>query len=1488
MGMNTAAVQRLYVAYFNRPADPVSLAVYEAMLPSDRVATQAELLVVAETYFSPSAEYTTNFDGKSNSQVVDLLYQNIFGRSAEAEGLISWATKLTDGSITVAELALQLSYSAQGTDATVVDARIEAATTFTNNLDTAEEITGYSGDAAAAEGKKYLAQISGTLPTTDEAITAQKDAAITNVDASISAAVAAGNAVAGESYTLTSNTDNIVGTANNDTITGSSSTFNSDDVIDGKGGTDTLTVTAAGAASVIGNLTDVENVRVTNSAAGNYQVNLIGATGIETVTSRLSSGQVSFDNLQSMVTVEAFGVQSGTINASFLNALASGTADTISLKSTDSIVTFAVSGTTDTNEFETVNLESLGSTGNTVTLTDDGANNLAGIKTLNVTGSGKLTMTMTGGATAGAAFSAENATGVQAITFGGNFTSYTLGSKDDTLTTASFLGNTAPKTVVGGDGTDTLVLTESVANLDSNTTGVSHSVSGVETLNVSAKVLEGDNADKALSLDASKFTGVDTLLATIDNEDTGNTDTASVTFTGITTETVQFTAQEDNTQGVLELDVTLKTTTGTSDEINVVSNARSSSGLNKLDTLTVTGNVEVLNLTANTADVTASGVTTAGTTIAALAAGQSHTVNISGAGGVAINALEVADPAGTTTALIDASTATGNLVLGTASADFKTTNADTVSVKFGSGTNAVYGGTEWLASDVVTGSTGTDTVYITEGNDSGTATEFTVTSVDTVSIEVSGTAGHDGPVSAKNYTDVSKIQVTSADDGAGNENLSVTNLGSGQKVELATITGDTFQADTITLSNVTGVTTLDVDLAGKVALHSGGVGVTTNATSVTLNDKIKDATSFSEDAKVTLAGTSSAAKIDTVTLTGGGASSATATATFTLAGTSNVDAKTIDATALSSNLDITGVTTAALANVTLGSGNNTVTVAIADLVRDALVLDGGDGSDKMVAADLAGDYRPGTTSVETYDLDLTTGTATTLNLADTTGVTTIELDLDSTDENFTISNASSVTAYKVEAAAAATSDIITLGSAATLALSNVTAALGDANTSLVTPDATDLTVKVGKSSAGVTTAAIDLTTLTAAKATTITLGGTDVDSATSAEFIGKIDIATLSAAAATTLTIDADQGDVVVATVTATKLATVNISGDNAVTLGSSGGTTAITSIAGGAATGAITIGDALDMGANASVVTGTGDDTISINVLTEATAAVDMGEKASDNDTYKLVGANNLGLTVINLAAADQMSQLNGAVDSQVQTGIESVDGSSLSGSFGINVTGNDDANTIVGSANADNLVGGEGIDSISGLAGADSISLTESTAKADTVTFANVANIKSTADTITGMTSADNIAIQATAAGQFADLHDTGGTGFNGATTGAVATYNVAGGSANLTASKNVIAINANTGNLALGYANFAAINTAVTAAEIKESGGGTFADGDELMVVFYNTTTTTYDIGIVTIAGGDGFAGGDESFEHLASVDASSGITLAEVAASIDYVA
>ena len=71
------------------------MSVYESLLPTDRAATQAELQALAEQYFSPSAEYTRGlYAGMSNTQIVNQLYQNIFGRAAEVDGLVVRAAEL--------------------------------------------------------------------------------------------------------------------------------------------------------------------------------------------------------------------------------------------------------------------------------------------------------------------------------------------------------------------------------------------------------------------------------------------------------------------------------------------------------------------------------------------------------------------------------------------------------------------------------------------------------------------------------------------------------------------------------------------------------------------------------------------------------------------------------------------------------------------------------------------------------------------------------------------------------------------------------------------------------------------------------------------------------------------------------------------------------------------------------------------------------------------------------------------------------------------------------------------------------------------------------------------------------------------------------------------------------------------------------------------------------------------------------------------------
>lgn len=212
MGVNTAAVQRLYIAYFNRPADPVGLAYWESLLPADTPATQDQLEALAAQGFSPSAEYAALYAGQTNEQIVNSLYLNLFGRAAEPAGLVYWSLALTNGTETFASIALQLTFSAQGTDATAVANKLTAATAFTDGLDTTDEIVGYSGTAAAAAARAWLATVDDDP--------ASLTAAAGTMDAAIIAATTAG--VAGVTLTLTDTSDTVAITTTNtvDTVKG--------------------------------------------------------------------------------------------------------------------------------------------------------------------------------------------------------------------------------------------------------------------------------------------------------------------------------------------------------------------------------------------------------------------------------------------------------------------------------------------------------------------------------------------------------------------------------------------------------------------------------------------------------------------------------------------------------------------------------------------------------------------------------------------------------------------------------------------------------------------------------------------------------------------------------------------------------------------------------------------------------------------------------------------------------------------------------------------------------------------------------------------------------------------------------------------------------------------------------------------------------------------------------------------------------------------
>ncbi|MFI0471718.1 DUF4214 domain-containing protein [Halomonas sp. HMF6819] len=114
--------------------------------------------------FGTSAEYTNRFGNNSPAQAVNNLYQQLFGRDAEDEGLAFHVNLITSGQKTLAEIALQISIGAQGGDRAVFEGRTQVANAFTRELDTPEEIAAYSSDRGVGIGQNYLKLVTEQNP----------------------------------------------------------------------------------------------------------------------------------------------------------------------------------------------------------------------------------------------------------------------------------------------------------------------------------------------------------------------------------------------------------------------------------------------------------------------------------------------------------------------------------------------------------------------------------------------------------------------------------------------------------------------------------------------------------------------------------------------------------------------------------------------------------------------------------------------------------------------------------------------------------------------------------------------------------------------------------------------------------------------------------------------------------------------------------------------------------------------------------------------------------------------------------------------------------------------------------------------------------------------------------------------------------------------------------------------------------------------------
>ena len=159
MSVTKEQVAKLYVATFGRAADADGLAYWI----SDGTANTTSLTDLTDlaSAMTASAEYQTLYSGMDRTALVTAMYNNLFDRAPDADGLTYWVSG--EGStVPINSMIIALIEGAQGDDVTVMDNKATVGLAFAdaglNDVTLAKTVmSGVTADPAtvtAAEVKR--------------------------------------------------------------------------------------------------------------------------------------------------------------------------------------------------------------------------------------------------------------------------------------------------------------------------------------------------------------------------------------------------------------------------------------------------------------------------------------------------------------------------------------------------------------------------------------------------------------------------------------------------------------------------------------------------------------------------------------------------------------------------------------------------------------------------------------------------------------------------------------------------------------------------------------------------------------------------------------------------------------------------------------------------------------------------------------------------------------------------------------------------------------------------------------------------------------------------------------------------------------------------------------------------------------------------------------------------------------------------------------
>ncbi len=513
MALTKTEVSKLYVAIFNRASEGEGNTYWQTAKP-DMVTTATTMLETqaAKDYFGTSLDTDRAF--------IEHIYKNTLNKTAtdDPDGITFWVNQLATksrGEVIVELINAIDSYAPDGANYDANDAKTVAAyNQFTNRVKVSDHMADTVEKAPADYATSTAFTTSGDtgLVVTDDAAT------VTAAEAKIDSL-----SNPGQFFELTTAQDELVGTDGNDTFTGvisslsSEKTLNTDDTIDGGAGEDTINLDMKGNLSALtGSIKNVENINLTNSTtiARSFDAKNISDVKVYTLDSEkainlsnlvASDIEVSTKNFQNDFTI-AFDSETDLSGLSDKMALTFDGVGAAEVLNSDGTVETAENDVKVTMaDIEEVTLKSQ----NSASFVD-----LSGVDATKyiVTGDQDLTVSkVKDGLTSidASAMSGKLSIDTTDIITAGSLKDITGGNSDDTFTVdaADILANA---TIVGGEGNDTLKLSDSAGST------IQPNMSGVENLEIT-----GVKSGGVLTISSKDITDLTSITLDANSTDNG-------------------------------------------------------------------------------------------------------------------------------------------------------------------------------------------------------------------------------------------------------------------------------------------------------------------------------------------------------------------------------------------------------------------------------------------------------------------------------------------------------------------------------------------------------------------------------------------------------------------------------------------------------------------------------------------------------------------------------------------------------------------------------------------------------------------------------------------------------------------------------------------------------------------------------------------------------------------------------------------------------